>query len=54
MALESATYISQLVDTNPAGSDVISQGDDHLRLIKEVLQKILRVIWALELMTLEE
>ena len=41
MALESATYISQLVDTNPAGSDVISQGDDHLRLIKEVLQNSL-------------
>jgi len=41
MALESATYISQLVDTNPAGSDVISQGDDHLRLIKEVLQSSL-------------
>jgi len=38
MALESATYISQLVDTNPAGSDVISQGDDHLRLIKKVVQ----------------
>ena len=38
MALESATYINQLVDTNPAGSDVISQGDDHLRLIKKVVQ----------------
>jgi len=38
MGLESATYISQLVDTNPAGSDVISQGDDHLRLIKKVVQ----------------
>ena len=41
MALESATYISQLVDTNPAGSDSISQGDDHLRLIKDVLQNSL-------------
>ena len=38
MGLESATYISQLVDTNPAGSDVISQGDDHIRLIKKVVQ----------------
>ena len=38
MALESATYINQLVDTNPLGSDVISQGDDHIKLIKEVLQ----------------
>ena len=38
MALESATYISGLVDTNPSGSDSISQGDDHLRLIKSVLK----------------
>jgi len=38
MALESATYISGLVDTNPTGSDSISQGDDHLRLIKKVVQ----------------
>ena len=38
MGLESATYINQLVDTNPLGSDVISQGDDHIKLIKEVLQ----------------
>lgn len=38
MALESATYVSGLVETNPSGSDAISQGDDHLRLIKEVLK----------------
>tara|TARA_R110002020_G_scaffold43651_1_gene126652 strand:- start:1977 stop:3161 length:1185 start_codon:yes stop_codon:yes gene_type:complete len=38
MGLESATYISQLVDTNPTTSDPVSQGDDHLRLIKSVLQ----------------
>ena len=38
MGLETATYISQLVDTNPTTSDPVSQGDDHLRLIKEVLQ----------------
>jgi len=38
MGLESATYISGLVDTNPAGSDNISQGDDHLKLIKAVLK----------------
>ena len=38
MALESATYINQLVDTNPLGSDEISKGDDHIKLIKEVLQ----------------
>ncbi len=38
MALESATYISGLVTTNPTGSDSISQGDDHIRLIKTVLK----------------
>ena len=38
MALESATYIDGLVTTNPPGSDSISQGDDHLRLIKTVLK----------------
>ena len=37
MALESATYVSGLVQANPPGTDVISQGDDHLRLIKKVL-----------------
>ena len=41
MALESATYISGLVSTNPSGSDSISQGDDHLRLIKTVLKNTL-------------
>ena len=41
MGLESATYISGLVDTNPAGSDNISQGDDHLILIKAVLKTTL-------------
>ena len=41
MGLESATYISVLVDTNPAGSDDISQGDDHLKLIKSVLKTTL-------------
>ena len=38
MALESGTYIKDLVDTNPPGTDAISQGDDHIRLIKSVLQ----------------
>ena len=38
MGLETATYISQLVATNPTSSDPVSQGDDHLRLIKSVLQ----------------
>lgn len=38
MGLESATYISQLDNTFPLGSDQKSQGDDHLRLIKSVLK----------------
>lgn len=38
MALESATYINQLVSTNPTGVDPKGQGDDHLRLIKSVLK----------------
>jgi hypothetical protein len=36
MALETGTYISDLVSTNPTTSDNVSQGDDHLRLIKTV------------------
>ena len=38
MALESAPYIDGLVITNPTGSDSISQGDEHIRLIKKVLK----------------
>tara|TARA_R110000851_G_scaffold245230_1_gene398005 strand:- start:72 stop:650 length:579 start_codon:yes stop_codon:yes gene_type:complete len=38
MGLESATYISQLVGTNPTGADDKNQGDNHLRLLKGVLQ----------------
>ena len=38
MALESATYIDELVTTNPVAGDNVSQGDDHLRLIKSVLK----------------
>ncbi len=41
MALESASYIDGLVTTNPTGSDSISQGDDHIRLIKTVLKNSL-------------
>ena len=39
MALETGNYISDLVKTNPLSSDDISQGDDHLQLIKKILQK---------------
>lgn len=38
MALESATYISDLVTTNPAGGDQKSTLDDHARLTKTVLK----------------
>jgi hypothetical protein len=38
MALETATYVSQLVATNPTHADGVNQGDAHLRLIKSVLQ----------------
>ena len=39
MALETGNFISALVRTNPLSSDDISQGDDHLQLIKKILQK---------------
>jgi len=38
MSLESANFINQLVATNPDGTDPKGQGDDHLRMIKKVLQ----------------
>lgn len=37
MPLENATYISDLVDTNPASTDQIRQADDHLRLVKKTI-----------------
>lgn len=37
MSLESGTYISSLVATNPTGSDDRSQGDDHIRLLKSTI-----------------
>src|SRR5688572_25219334 len=39
MPLENATFISQLVATNPTGLDKKSQGDDQIRMLKDVLQK---------------
>ena len=38
MAKESATYISELVATNPTATDSVSVGDDHLRMLKTVLK----------------
>lgn len=40
MTVEVATRISELVASNPAGSDPKSEGDNHLRLIKGVLQDV--------------
>ena len=38
MALETTSTISGLVSANPTAIDAVSQGDDHLRLIKSVLK----------------
>ena len=38
MALETASWVTQLVDTNPTASDPVSEGDDHLRMVKKVLK----------------
>jgi len=38
MSLETASFIGQLHIANPTRQDPINQGDDHLRLLKSVLQ----------------
>lgn len=38
MALENATYITGLNSGNPSSTDPISQADDHIRLIKDVIK----------------
>jgi hypothetical protein len=38
MPLETATYVANLDATSPTPTDPKSQGDDHLRMIKSVLQ----------------
>lgn len=38
MGLETATYISDLVSTNPLGSDSKNQGDEHIRLLKSTIK----------------
>lgn len=38
MGLEAATFVNDLVTTNPVAGDNVSQGDDHLRLVKAVLK----------------
>lgn len=37
MALEVATHVPGLISSNPPGTDVLSQADDHIRLIKTCL-----------------
>ena len=34
MESEAASFVTQLVATNPLGTDKETQGDDHLRLVK--------------------
>jgi len=36
MAIESATYVNDLVSANPLASDRFAEGDDHIRMIKIV------------------
>lgn len=38
MTIETATYLTELNASYPAYGDVISEGDDHVRLIKSCLQ----------------
>ena len=38
MGLESASFIDDLVVANPVSGDGVSQGDDHIRLVKTVLK----------------
>ncbi len=46
MPLETATWFEDLVPTNPLGTDPKAQGDDHLRLIKQVIQNQWPVLGA--------
>jgi len=38
MALESASWVTQLNSSNPTATDPVAEGDDHLRMIKTVLR----------------
>ena len=39
MGLETGNFISALVKTNPLSSDNVSEGDDHIQLIKKILKQ---------------
>lgn len=38
MPIEAATYVQDLVPDNPPSDDLVQEGDNHLRMIKAVLQ----------------
>jgi len=38
MGVETASYITQLVSTNPVVGDPVGEGDDHIRMVKTVLK----------------
>ena len=38
MGLETGTYIDSLNSSNPTAGDAVSEGDDHLRLIKSTVK----------------
>ena len=38
MTIESATYLDDLDPANPGSTDAKGEGDDHIRLVKQVLQ----------------
>ena len=44
MALETANWVTQLVQTNPVDGDPVGEGDDHLRMVKTVLKIVFRLL----------
>lgn len=54
MSLETATFISDLIDTNPASGDAKSQGDDHIRMIKATLKNTFTALNGAVNATVEE
>ena len=38
MSLETAAWVMQLNSSNPTATDPVSEGDDHLRMVKTVLK----------------
>ena len=38
MSVETASWVTQLNTANPVVGDPVGEGDDHLRMIKTVLQ----------------